>query len=42
MSVLNAEEISKLIEMFNKLKVKFKAESPEDLENWLKEFGKET
>ena len=33
MSVLNAEEISKLIETFNKLKVKPKADSPEDLKN---------
>ena len=27
---------------FNKLKVKPKADSPEDLEKWVKEFGKET
>ena len=42
MSDLNAEEIAKLVEAFNKLKVKPKADTPEDLENWLKAFGKET
>ena len=42
MSDLNAEEIAKLVEAFNKLKVKPKAYTPEDLENWLKAFGMET
>ena len=32
MSDLNAEEIAKLVEAFNKLKVKPKADTPEDLE----------
>ena len=42
MSDSNAEEIAKLVEAFNKLKVKTKADTLEDLENWLKAFGKET
>ena len=42
MSDLNAEEIAKLVEAFNKLKVKPKADTPEDLKSWLKAFGKET
>lgn len=42
MSDLTQEEIAKLVEAFNKLKVKPKADTPEDLELWLKGFGKET
>ena len=41
MAGLSTEEVAKLVEAFNKLKVKPKADTPEDLELWLKEYGKE-
>ena len=40
MADLSYEEAVKLVEAFNKLKVKPKADTPEDLELWLKEYGK--
>ena len=40
MAELTPDEITKLVEAFNKLKVKPKADTPEDLELWLTEFGK--
>ena len=41
MAELTPEEVTKLVEAFNKLKVKPKADTAEDLELWLKDFGKE-
>ena len=41
MADLSYEEAVKLVEAFNKLKVKPKADTPEDLELWLKGYGKE-
>lgn len=41
MAELTVEESKQLIDAFNKLKVKPKADSPEDLELWLKAFGTE-
>lgn len=41
MAELSPEEVTKLVEAFNKLKVKPKADTPEDLELWLKDYGKE-
>lgn len=41
MAELTEEESAKLIAAFNKLKIKPKADTAEDLEQWLKTFGTE-
>ena len=41
MAELTEEESAKLIAAFNKLKIKPKADTAEDLEQWLKSFGTE-
>ena len=41
MAELTEEESAKLIAAFNKLKIKPKVDTAEDLEQWLKSFGKE-